>query len=171
MPNYGTMLMEGPSRTGSDVVSLGELELQENYTSGELDLLAATEDLDQGFTYDELKDEAPHRSFPKQSGIVPYPDSVPISDDELQGYLGSLVQKGLIDSETYTEDEIKRLGELDDGLLKKDEVDEERYGDLLNDRGGIYTRDRHGVHVDEDTEPGVSHFYLTEEGKDVLDGL
>jgi hypothetical protein len=168
------MLMDDPSRRGDNVVSLGELHAYETTTEDERQMLAYAAELDDGFTYDELADAVPDRpKAPQRSGLVPMPEQEPVPEDEIQGYLGSLVRKGLLQRETYDEEEIEKLAELNDehdGLLHLDEVDEDEYGDVLSQQGAIYTRGK-GVHVDEDTEPGRSQFYLTEDGKDILESL
>lgn len=154
MLNYGTMLMDDPSRRGDNVTSLGELYIEANITDGEQDVLASLSGQDTGFTYDDAR------------------ELLDAGSDEVAGYLGSLVQKGVLDTETYTEDEVDRLSTLNeshDGLLHVGDVDTDEYGDLLSKQGGIYSRG-HGVHVDADTDPGT-HFYLTEHGNDILEGL
>lgn len=174
MPSDGAMLMDDPSRNGDNVVSLGELHAYETTTADEREMLAYAAELEDGFTYDELADAVPDRpTAPQRSGLVPMPEQEPVPEDEIQGYLGSLVRKGLLERETYDEDEIEKLTDLSDehdGLLHVGDIDEDEYGDVLSQQGAIYTRGN-GVHVDEDTESGVSQFYLTEDGKDILGSL
>lgn len=158
MLNYTTMLMEGPSRQSSEVQSLGELYVEENVTAGEASVLTAVSDYETGFTHDDL-----------QAAV----EETDLGDtDTVSGYLGSLVKKGFLDSETYTQDDIERLTELNEqhqGLLHVNDLETDEYDDLLSKQGGIYTRG-HGVHVDDETEAGT-HFYLTELGEDILEGL
>lgn len=154
MLNYGTMLMDDPSRQGDNVRSLGDLYIEANITDGEHAVLGSLAGQDSGFTYDDAR------------------DLLDAGEEEVAGYLGSLVQKGVLDTEKYTEDDIERLSTLNeshDGLIHVGDVDTDEYGDLLSKQGAIYSRG-HGIHVDTDTEPGT-HFYLTEHGKDILDGL
>lgn len=174
MPSDGAMFMDDPSRRGDNVVSLGELHAYETTTEDEREMLSYAAELEDGFTYDELKDAVPDRpKAPQRSGLVPMPEQEPVPEDEIQGYLGSLVKKGLLERETYDEEEIEKLAELNDehsGLLHVEDVDEDEYGDVLSQQGAIYTRGK-AVHVDEDTEAGISQFYLTEDGKDLLGSL
>lgn len=174
MPSDGAMLMDDPSRRGDNVISLGELHAYETTTADERTMLEYASELDDGFTYEDLSEAVPDRpKAPQRSGLVPMPDEEPVPDDEIQGYLGSLVRKGLLECETYDEDEIEKLAELNDehsGLLHVEDIDDDEYGDVLSQQGAIYTRGK-GVHVDEDTEPGLSQFYLTEDGKDLLGSL
>ncbi len=174
MHSDGAMLMDDPSRRGDNVVSLGELHAYETTTDDEREMLGYAAALEDGFTYEEFRDAVPDRpQAPRRSGLVPMPEQEPVPDNEIQGYLGSLVKKGLLECETYDEGEIEKLAELNDehtGLVHVKEVDEDEYSDVLSQQGAIYTRGK-GVHVDADTEAGVSQFYLTEDGKNLLESL
>jgi len=174
MPSDGAMLMDDPSRNGDNVISLGELHAYETTTADEREILGYAAELEDEFTYDELVDAVPDRpTAPQRSGLVPMPDQQPVPEDEIQGYLGSLVKKGLLERETYTEEEIEKLTALNDeydGLIHLDDIDGDEYGDVLTQQGAIYTRGK-GIHIDEDTEAGISQFYLTEAGHDILESL